>query len=554
MKPLFLFFLIYFGFSFQNIAAVSGSDNVVIHLDKSFYVSGENIWYSIYFPDFFKTQTAAIQVVIYDRSGNRVFNTFHKLDHATQLNGYIPVSFNWKADNFRLVVMGRDSKQQKLFTLADKIIPIYEDKEKSLNSTEIANIDATTANNLASFTGNLKVEVAPTQPTFKTTEQVSVRVEVRDAQNHPVKAQMSISVTEMGLTTETAPSFETISCGVPIPSQLDLDSSIIIQGSVLNNASQPLNTRTLGVYIRGLNEIFYPTMIGDGKFELRLPNLYGEQTLQFIDYLNRDIHIKWEEISLAPLPPLVYTPEVVAYIESSRKRKKIYQLFGGIESSIEPEVPAPERSNPSPDEIIRINDYEPFPSVPDFFQEIITPLKIRKENPSTYSIRLFNHDYKVRGLYPLSPLFILNGRATRDEALVAGLEIKFIDRFELYYDNLRLEEFFGVVGKSGVVNIFTTEKPPIFSAPETRTIFSFQGYQPSVTFPLTESIPNDEKSAVPTFRSQLYWNPNLTTDDQGIGTCSFPSSSDITGYQIKVVVQSKNGEMGYGTGAYRTVW
>ena len=37
-------------------AANSPNDNCIIHLNKSFYVSGEIVWYKIYLPEIFREQ------------------------------------------------------------------------------------------------------------------------------------------------------------------------------------------------------------------------------------------------------------------------------------------------------------------------------------------------------------------------------------------------------------------------------------------------------------------------------------------------------------------
>ena len=61
-----------------NALANTAIDKCVVHLDKSFYVTGEIVWYQLYLTQAFKTKPAAIRATVLDANGLVQHSSFIK--------------------------------------------------------------------------------------------------------------------------------------------------------------------------------------------------------------------------------------------------------------------------------------------------------------------------------------------------------------------------------------------------------------------------------------------------------------------------------------------
>jgi len=64
-----------------------------IHLDKSFYVSGEIIWYKLYLGKEFKDKSATIKAVVATPKGKTLNQDFFKTAGNTYLQGHYKIPF-----------------------------------------------------------------------------------------------------------------------------------------------------------------------------------------------------------------------------------------------------------------------------------------------------------------------------------------------------------------------------------------------------------------------------------------------------------------------------
>ena len=81
--------------------ALYGQENIALHLDKNFYVLGENIWFSAYLsPDNSSAQKAKqLRIAITDNDGNIKKSTYLPIINGSA-SGMITVPLDWKEGQY----------------------------------------------------------------------------------------------------------------------------------------------------------------------------------------------------------------------------------------------------------------------------------------------------------------------------------------------------------------------------------------------------------------------------------------------------------------------
>ena len=274
-----------------------------------------------------------------------------------------------------------------------------------------------------------------------------------------------------------------------------------------------------------------------GAFRLLIPPFYGERSLQYVGAFSDSTGIQLSNYKVdVQTPELQYSPSILNYIEESRKRKLIYQLFNKTENfasfqSIE------EPSLIEADREFNSSDY-PFETLMQFCKEISTPFKYIKQKKTAGEFKMFNPE--SRNFYFGNPLFIIDGVLTKDMEFLTSIDFQSLDEIKLYYDNQKLSNQFGFAGFSGVVIIKSKEGMLEVPVASTTQVFQLQGLQPVLEPNFQFS--NDSKD--PLFKPQLFWEPNLTTDNNGKASLSFQQSDDISIFQVEIFAQDQQGRRG----------
>ncbi|MCB0258127.1 MAG: hypothetical protein KDE62_00160, partial [Calditrichaeota bacterium] len=161
---------------------------------------------------------------------------------------------------------------------------------------------------------------------------------------------------------------------------------------------------------------------------------------------------------------------------------------------------------------------------------------------------------RVYDMLPGQPLFIIDGKATRDGNYVAHMKMDQVETVSIFTDRAELRQQFNVMGRSGVAIIETSSTDITVPETDADDIFLVRGLQAPAAFPAftPEQIENDRHR--PFFRPQLYWSPDVRTDASGQANVNFFQSDDTGDFQIRVLVQDERGRMGYAEVVYQAVW
>jgi hypothetical protein len=283
----------------------------------------------------------------------------------------------------------------------------------------------------------------------------------------------------------------------------------------------------------------------DGDFQLLVPAFHGKQSMQYIGAFSDSAKMKLEENrTIERSVELVYPKSVLSYLKESRDRKLIYQLYNKVESAHTYETPKMAEMT-TPDRTFKATNY-PFKSIPSFCKELSTPLKFLKERKGAFEFKMFNPE--SRKFYFGTPLFIIDGRMTKDVKYLSTLDFQSIDQISLFYDNQRLSNNFGFAGFSGVVIITSKEGNAKVPVDPSTQVFQLNGLQLNIV-----ASRENWTAEEPVLKPQLVWEPALDTNSRGHLEYSYQQSDDISQYQIEVVVQSEDGRRGIGRLGYRVI-
>ena len=550
----------FFILAFLSIAALAPSMNAqsedpsVVHLDKSFYINGEVMWYKLYLPATFIDRNPAISVKLHNEAGRAVEHSYLRTDGNPYTEGYFKVPFDFPSGVYRLTFSGTDVDTKEEIRLAQVRLPIYND-DPTQAPTEVSE-KPQPEESLSPVLRGLSVGVVLENATVTAGNEVKARIKVADANGNPVRANVSVSVTDAALNGEAVLGNSPVTEAGNISSRIvdGLENGLITRARLVDDSGNPLRANVLGVFSPEENEIYYTRSNDDGKIFLELPDFYGNKPIQFMAYQKEydEISVESLEEDIKPLDePLIYTEELLEYFELSRKRKKIYQYFKALEFSLNPQIAATERRNLKPNMTVDIQEYEPFENLATFFKEVLTPLRFRQEKDSTYYAVMYNPgDRRIDYYYEGRPLFIIDGKLTRNADFVARMPTDQIQTVDLYFDEDLLRRYFKVFGGSGVIRINTSI--PDIEIPESdeADIFMVEGLLPPVDYPVFDPASASTGEQLPFLRPQLHWVPQVETDGKGSTTISFTQSDDLSTFMIRVVAQDENGRFGYGETTY----
>jgi len=396
---------------------------------------------------------------------------------------------------------------------------------------------------------SLKVDISLPTTIFKKRAPVAATIKVTNQAGQPVKGTVSVAVIDKTI----AGSGKVVSSVVPTVAAFK--EELYIQGQVVDENGQSMPSSIIGAFSSKDDQLYYSKVSDESTFSMKLPDFTGEKRIQFLGDPKNIEYIKVQmdnQVDFTANQALALTDKVKNYLALSRQRKKIFQYYGMSESELEMEELKEKLSKNKANQSWNIKEYEYFEYMYIFFKENLSPLRFRFNADSTYTAAMYNPAKQTSDkFFSGKPLFIIDNIATRDGDFVARMGMEDIEKVELFYNLKDLNRNFKLFGSSGVVKI--TSYQPLNQLPvkETQNGFTVQGLQPKAIFPVfnPDQIANNRRQAF--FRPQLYWNPELTTGKNGMTTIEYHQSDDLSTFQIQVVVQGENGEMGYATKEYR---
>lgn len=474
-----------------------------IHFDRPYHVAGEVSWFALYPGADGPTKA---RVTIQDAKGKVMDYFFLQADANGQMEGYYRWPFAAETGYYRVSVHGFAEEGSALLLSTEH--PVYSDQRAEVDAS------ATLAQGVLPTPSGLRV----------TASEGSLSLEGLNGDAYSV-AVYNADVVGAGGQVVTAA--DAAVAGEWIDT-LFYESKLSLENG------EPVQTNLLPVFDPVTYTFGFSKTDGNGDFNLQMGAFEGSKSLQVRSVENLELHPSIQLPSATGTvrkPPV--TEEVAAYIDLARRRRKIYQLFATVETEVDAAAKPQERRKLAPNRDFNVQDYKAFEDMFNFFKEVGGELRVRLKKDN-YRAQLYNAPNQR--FFLDTPLYIVDGKLTRNSNYVNKMSPADVTYLAYYYDNRPLRRDFPALGNNGVVQIETVRPPADFPAADAAGIFEINGLQPTATF-----TPRDAAaSEVPALSPLLLWSTGGGAQSASV---DLPATDDYGSYRVVVVARGKDGKV-----------
>lgn len=536
--------------------SLNAQNQCYVHLDKSFYVTGEIIWYKLYLPSSMSGQKAVVKSTLVSASGDNVINHFNSTEGETAISGYFKLPFTLSSEVYSLVFSSTRGKAYGEEIFAEVFIPIYNDLTVS-NQQQVTTENSSIDYNDDIVDSGLNISIDLDKDLYACRDQVKALVKVLDQSGNPVEADVSVSVidTELYANENSHPAVypgQDVADGTS-----NFTDKIYYKGAYSRGEENKLlPNEIIGAYSSTENKLFFSVPDpSTGNFHIELTPFKNSKPVQFIPHVEGegDLKVALTKVGSPNNKQLDYSQTVLDYIQLSKQRKKLFQRYSTLESNLIPEEVTVEYNEFKKDKSYTITEYKAFENLASFVKEVSTPLRMRIKDEKYVGdmyIPSDKSDYSRYADYP--PLYIVNGLITRNSDFIANLDMSNILELSMMYEPKNIRKEYKIFGSNGLVNLKINAKDAIIPEEDRNNIFSVSGFQPDTPYP--EFMPTEYDSHQPFFRPQLYWNSDLSTNATGNLEFGFFQSDDVSTFIIEVVAKTADGKIATAQKSYRSVW
>ena len=476
-------------------ALFSWGQSTTIHFDKPYYFSGENIFYSFCNMDLPSGEASArielqnsheVVDYYYTTIDDRCGQGFIKLPHELATGIY----------SFSISVFSQKNFEKN--TLALVALTIYNDQDiETLESgvEEIIPINL-------SLSPAIKTSAEP----LAVRESINLSIDIPDDLKSSVK-RISVVVRDHHLyANQVKTVFHTSPSGV---------SQHLIRGVPFSGVRKLINPGSIKsnlLFSFNAGDMVYdgaPVDLTTNEFNLELTPFYQKRQISFLDYLDNEIQIteRTEDSERIHPTPLKIDSDIIKHLNVYREEKQINRIFKQLGIELKPDSLLLIRNRKKPDFLVDVQDYNIRGTSVQLFKELSTDLKFRSIGGGDYRARMIYEYNGITKFYSRAPLFLVNGRATRNGPLVAGFPLQEIRYFRIYSDYEALEDL-SPMAHGGIVYVDMMD--PNYSLPDDKALpdILIQGMQVPLQYPVCPDI----KEGAPSVGSLLYWNPSIDPD------------------------------------------
>lgn len=524
-------------------------EQLYIHTDKPYYYPGEPIWLKIYVNYYEPALRDSLSKVLY----LEFINSAHQVVQQKQLrihNGFAIGDFILSdalpEGNYFLrayTTLMRNFGDSNLYV---KPIPILKITDK---------VDPTEAKE--TFRNSNHLYLTADKEHYATREKITMKVETKDDFDKPLSSNLSISITDA---TQVVPieEVQTILNSYPIKEHVagiekglryPIESGITLEGIVTNKKGRPAPALISMIGVESKDMILMQAK-EDGKFWVTGLGYYdsAEFMFQARDKKNKpfgQVKITPREIPSLQSPLKSQSLTVVA-TESPQRVISEYEvpvdtrLLEAVVVTEQREIEETEvRTYGKPDYVIKGKDINTsygnlLYTLPGKFPGLTVRQSTGVGSWVMYSERAkFQSVLYVRQVLVTVNDAIIGGGNPAD--LVAAIDPTTVDSIAY---TAGLHTSYGALGAFGVLSIYTkkglAQKKDETSA-QNFQIVNVAGYSRPRVFKAPDYGDSKMDTFKPDYRSTIYWNPEIVTDDKGEVSISF-YSSDLAG-KYRVVAE-----------------
>ncbi len=189
----------------------------------------------------------------------------------------------------------------------------------------------------------------------------------------------------------------------------------------------------------------------------------------------------------------------------------------------------PKRFYGKPNQELKMEDYILLPVMEEVFFELLPGVALKRKK-DIYEISMA--DPITNNLYGVPPGVLVDGVIVKDPTVIGNLDPEQIEQIDV----VREKYFVGSYMFYGIVNLISkTGDYSIVTLPDYAIRMPYRVLDPMPSFVSpAHSEENSDNNHIPDFRNTLYWNPSITTNENGKTLLEFWSSDVVSEYEILI--------------------
>ncbi|MFT6809238.1 MAG: hypothetical protein ACJA01_002470 [Saprospiraceae bacterium] len=529
--------------------------NSLIHLDKPVYLSGEEVNFHWFLPKSLVGTTAVVELHLQKPNGMLESMGFRQLKGGMILEGAIKLDLSLSTHSYNLFISALDMNKNEpiivarieILVLGSKLVD--DDQEFYFsNSTNISDFEQDVISlRRGLFNSGATMDVTLLKESLQ--DVTASSISALDFELYGSLSKRSIQISN-----------------VKDCQDCEYSTAIYSQGKLTDpKTGEPLKVVVLGGYSASDDKMHYTKVADDGRFTFILEDQIITTSLQIIPYLFGDI----DDIDVHPVrlkttgiitkgalrdtikgltdlhKQLIELQKIIIYFDlegpsGMRQMSKVEK-----EDIIEPDfVHQPKKS-------------AKYVTFGEYFDDLgLFKLKFELEE-GKYFARVFNpninkqgfkkYDLSLTNYYRLPPIFILNGRMTKNAEFVANIEASQVEEIRLFLNGDKIKKKYKTFGNFGYVEIVLKTDIKVPQEDLQDIIY----LKPLEDYAMEELIPIEDDN-LPNISPVHFWK---SLDEESLKKdnfkFSYKLSDDISDYHLNVIGVSKDGEIKKSSKSYK---
>ena len=510
--------------------SAQGPECLFIHFDKSFYASGETIWFKAYqIGALNEARSRVLHVDLVNHQNILISSQKLPIEGGCAI-GSIKLPMDALEGFYRFRAYTRYNLNFDPSVIYRAEIPVYSlDGETLPDHHQEKDMKPARTSGIAVFTD---------QEIYLPRDSLSVSFKVNGSSDQSMEGSFSISIVPSELVGTEFQFDQESACAssVPKPGRIILpERTLFVEGSLIDpSTGNEISSRLLSVYVGQTSQLIRASA-RDGQLKVAVPDYNGPG---FFQILNLDPYSTTvpkllpapnlpEDAYFNPGPPL-RTPIVSQYLDKLTRRRKIIELFDLYNT---PQVETEVYDLRIPDAVYTTTDFNRIYSFEQFINEAIPNVRVREIDGSK-TVRLFNREQGR--LFEDHPWYMVDGFLTFNEQQVLQIPYPDIVEVRLYSKTTTLEKYFqGFMFRSGIMEITTRDVKYVRELKASPNVIEIEGFSPPANF--HEMLNPTGDKLIPDLRGTTYWSPEVYTDSLGNGQITIPLSDDTGNFAIVVM-------------------
>ena len=350
---------------------------------------------------------------------------------------------------------------------------------------------------------------------------------------------------------------EVVAGGKPVLSFTPEMRSHIIRGQVTSPDGTPASSRLTYLASPGFNIQVYGSISNKaGEVYYEMKDFSGPRKIMVQPHLSKDSTSRIEifdpfSTNFAPIRTLPFSihPETAQALTARTFSMQVQDIFyrdkGTQFRSTAVDTTA---FYGKADATYYLDDYTRFPVMEEVMREYVPGVFVRKRRDGFHFINL---DVVNKRTFDEDPFIMLDGLPVFDADRIMTFDPRRVKKLEV----ITRRYYMGVLSLPGIVSYSTYGGDLAgFDIDPRCLVLNYEGLQMQRTYYMPKyETAKERASRMPDQRDRLFWDPQLSTDQNGKRRIEF-YTSDLTGeYEVLIEGMDKNGVVGSGRCHFRTV-